>query len=292
MSMPHPSVPRGTAVVLGAGTAVGGEVLRLLGAAGFRRVVACGRTQPAAGGPHEWRRIDLAAPEAADRLSDLAPDVVVSAAPVFVAARALAAAIARSGVRVSACSSMSVLSKESSPDRRERAVAASLRDAESTLLESAGAGGVAILRPTMIWGSGRDANVGALVRFARRFRFLPAPGPPTGLRQPVHFADVAACAVAAALAPPSGAATFELGGGERLSATELVERVALACGVRCMTLPAATWRALGAVGACIPGLPAAGAAHRLAQDQLADNAAACRAFGVRPRGFIHAGDLA
>ena len=73
------------------------------------------------------------------------------------------------------------------------------RRAEDSLFEYGRRGGVAVtvLRPTMLYGSGRD-SLSQLVATAHRWRLLPLPAGATGLRQPVHVGDVArACSIAA-----------------------------------------------------------------------------------------------
>lgn len=289
--MTHDSLPGGNVVVLGARSAVGSELVRRLAGSVQGRLVACGRS-PVAGLPcDEWRHLDLAHAGAADELASMRPAVILCAAPIFLAAPHLASASTRCDPLVVACSSMSAVAKASSALPRERQLSESLLAAERTLRDPGASRRVTILRPTMIWGSGSDANVGTLVRFARRFRFLVAPGPPTGLRQPVHFADVASAMLAAARTGAAAGRILELGGGERLPATELVRRVARAARVPCLTVPHAAWHGAGAgiVRMARPSL--AGALHRLTQDQLADNEHAARLLGVRPRGFILPADL-
>ena len=48
-----------------------------------------------------------------------------------------------------------------------------------------------ILRPTLIYGYGRDKNISEIAQVIRRFGFFPLFGPAQGLRQPIHVEDVA-----------------------------------------------------------------------------------------------------
>ncbi len=54
-----------------------------------------------------------------------------------------------------------------------------------------------ILRPTLIYGHGRDKNITEIARFIRRFGFFPLLGKANGLRQPIHVEDVAEACFAA-----------------------------------------------------------------------------------------------
>ncbi len=58
-----------------------------------------------------------------------------------------------------------------------------------------------ILRPTLIYGLGRDKNIAEIARFVRRFGFSPLFGKAKGLRQPLHAQDVAGACIAALDAP-------------------------------------------------------------------------------------------
>ena len=88
---------------------------------------------------------------------------------------------------------MSAETKSASPDLAERALAETLRKAEQRLLRSAAARGIActLLRPTLIYGGGPDRSLVPIARLALRWRVLPIPLGASGLRQPVHAADLA-----------------------------------------------------------------------------------------------------
>ena len=47
------------------------------------------------------------------------------------------------------------------------------------------------LRTTMLWGNGYDKNISTLIKFCRRFHFLPYFPPSTGTRSPIHYAYLA-----------------------------------------------------------------------------------------------------
>lgn len=193
--------------------------------------------------------------------------------------------------RVVALSSTSVHAKRDSPDPAERALARVLRACEQRLAEIARVRGCAltVLRPTLIYGNGRDHNISRLVATARRWRVLPLPASARGLRQPVHVGDVAAAVLACLREPRPRPGFFDLPGGETLPFRTLVERslAAGAPGARLLPLPAPLFR-LGVRGLGWFGRgPALGEGFmaRLEQDLVYDGRPARDALGHVPRGF-------
>ena len=152
--------------------------------------------------------------------------------------------------RIVVLSSTSRFTKAGSPDPRERRIAQQLIEGEAHLQTWAAAHGVTwiILRPTLIYGYGRDKNISEIARFIRRFGFFPLLGPACGLRQPVHVEDVAAACYAALVAANLPSRAYNLSGGETLTYRVMVERVFIAMNrpVRTFTVPLwlfriATW---------------------------------------------------
>ncbi|MGH8214770.1 MAG: SDR family oxidoreductase, partial [Rhodanobacteraceae bacterium] len=208
---------------------------------------------------------------------------ICSFGPLEVLAAWLAAAGNAPGVeRVVATSSMSAESKQASPVAAEREVARRLRDGEAALAQACERRGVAwtILRPTLIYGAARDRSLTPLARRAARWRVFGLPAG-SGLRQPVHAADVAA-AVLHALDGGAAGRVIPIGGGERLTARAMFERVRASLPVR--TCPVRIPAPVVRVGArLVPALR--GPLMRLEQDLVADNRDLERLLGVRPRGF-------
>jgi nucleoside-diphosphate-sugar epimerase len=191
--------------------------------------------------------------------------------------------------RIIAISSMSAHTKQDSPDPAERVLAQCLRDAESRLRDAAIARDIAwtIFRPTLIYGAGVDKTLAPFARFVRRWHVLPVPFGASGLRQPVHAADLAAaCAAVIATAATFGK-TYELGGGERLRFDAMIRRVreAIPGFVLPLPIPVIALRLL-AYPARIPP----GALARLRTDLTAINADAIRDFDYSPRPF-RAGEI-
>lgn len=191
--------------------------------------------------------------------------------------------------RVVAISSMSAQSKQDSPDPAERALAARLRHAESRLRDTATARNIAwtIFRPTLIYGAGIDKTLAPLARLARRWRVLPVPYGASGLRQPVHAADLAAACHAVISRPATFGRTYEIGGGERLRFDAMIRRVreAIPGFVLPLPIPLAALRLLAR-----PARIGLAALARLHVDLVADNANAIRDFDYSPRPF-RAGEM-
>jgi nucleoside-diphosphate-sugar epimerase len=256
------------------------------------RVIAISRSMDAAFPGIEVRSIDLASSGAGRRLSELRPTRILCVAPIVASAAALRFTAEETGARVVACSSMSTIAKSASPHGADREVARQLLQSEAVLQRSSAWGRCTILRPTMIWGSDRDRNVARLRGLAARLRMLPCPGAPTGLRQPVHESDVAAAIIATARHDATAGRIMEIGGGECLSVTQLIRRVAEASGVPAVEIPHGLWSLLSAW----PVRPVVrrwhGVLSRMRQDQLADNRCAADLIDYRPRGFQPAQSVA
>lgn len=192
--------------------------------------------------------------------------------------------------RVVMLSSTSRYVKENSPDIGERRLAERLIHAEKRLEEWARQHGIEwlILRPTMIYGGGRDRNVSAVMRFVKRWRFFPLAGAASGLRQPVHLLDVAqACVAALGMSEPNRA--YNLSGAEVLTFRDMVRRCAAAVGVRpwLPVIPVGLLRmALGIVSVLRPRAGwSAGMADRMNRDQIFDHSDATRDLGFDPMPF-------
>lgn len=153
-------------------------------------------------------------------------------APIWVLPQYFTMIEAHGARRVVALSSTSLFVKNDSSDRREQDIAHRLTEGEHALGIWAEARGIewVILRPTLIYGRGRDKNLTEIARFVRRFGFFPLLGRAGGLRQPVHAEDVAAACVAALSLPVATNRMYNLSGGETLPYREMVYRVFDAAG--------------------------------------------------------------
>lgn len=266
-----------TVLVLGGSSQIGHFLLPGLLRVGAR-VVALSRTRQAAVGGVAWVRGELPRP----------PGEVEGAASIcsFAPLDALACWLESGAVpklaRVVATSSMSAESKRASPVPAERALAQRLRDGEVALARACARRGIecTVLRPTLIYGAGRDRSLTPLARRAARWRVFGLPAG-TGLRQPVHAADVAA-AVLLALDGAAAGRVLAVGGGERLPAGLMFARVRASLPMRTLPLPLPAWL-VGAGARCVPRLR--GPLTRLREDLVADNAELVRLLDLHPRGF-------
>jgi len=129
--------------------------------------------------------------------------------------------------RVIAFGSTSIDVKRGSADRQEREVAERLREGEQRLFDAAAARNVAatMLRPTLVYGAGRDKSLMRIASLARQWGRFVLPRNATGLREPVHVHDLAAAAFAAYDAPATAGKAYALPGGERVPYREMVKRV-------------------------------------------------------------------
>ena len=271
-------------LVFGASGQVGEAVVRRLLERG-RQVVAVSR-EPRDGPPGvTWLQGSLDAPPPLPA----GVGAVFSCGPLDAFARWYAGA--ESGAHpVVAFGSTSAETKSESGDADERALAGRLLQAEHTVLETAARRRAAatVLRPTLVYGVGRDANLTRIASLGRRLGWFPLPRGATGLRQPVHVDDLAAAALACLGNPVAAGKVYALPGGERLPYREMVARV-LAClepQPRLVELPPALFR-LTARAARLAGRGAGLAAvvERMGVDLVFDDGPARRDLGYDPRRF-------
>ena len=274
-----------TALVFGGSGQVGAPLLARLAAAGWRVQAVSRQPQPARAGV-AWLRGDL------DRVEGLArqADAIFSCGPLDHFARWYAAGQVEAP-RVVAFGSTSAEAKQASADPAERDLAARLHAAEALLFAQAAARGAAatVLRPTLVYGAGRDRTLARIATLARRWHGFVLPRGACGLRQPVHVDDLADAALAAADAPASHGQAYALPGGETLPYREMVARVlgALEPPAHLVEVPAPLFATLLAVARATGRLSGFGdaALARLRADLVFDAAPARRDFGYAPRAF-------
>lgn len=288
-------------IVTGATGLVGHYLLPLLMERGFavqaisrqpRRSATIGAARAAL-----WMKLDLEGPWAEAGAAGArggrfgSAPWLVHAAPIWLLPPWLPRA-AEAGVRrLVAFTSTSRFTKQSSGSPKERETARRLAEAEAAVEEACREQGIrwTILRPTLIYGGGRDRNVSDIARFVTRFGFFPIAGHGSGRRQPVHGADLAA----AVLDVLDNRATFDRAydtpGGETLSYAEMVSRIARGIGrtPRLVRLPLRLLRGALAAASWLPGLGhvTPDMADRMDEDLLFDLAPARRDFGYDPRPF-------
>jgi nucleoside-diphosphate-sugar epimerase len=309
-SAPGPAID--DVIVTGATGLIGPYLLRRLAEGGLSVQAISrrphGRTDASRGGnatagPHQlepvtappeltWTVVDLAAAPADPAVTVMRPAAaLVHAAPIWLLPAWLPT-LADLGVRrVVAFSSTSRFTKEHSSSAAERALARRLADAEAAVEATAGALGMrwTLLRPSLIYGGGRDRNVSEIARFVARWGFFPVAGEGRGRRQPVHAADLAAAAASVLDTPATFDRAYDVPGGETLTYAEMVTRIARGLGrtPRLLHLPLPLLRAAAGAARLLPRWRhvTSGMADRMNEDLVFDPAPARHDFGYDPRPF-------
>jgi nucleoside-diphosphate-sugar epimerase len=273
------------ALVFGGSGQIGAPLLRKLHDAGWR-VLAVSRTaQPEFGGV-QWLRGDL------DQVDGLPHrvDAIISCGPLDRFARWYAAS-AIDAPRVIAFGSTSVEVKQDSADVHERDLAQRLREGERAVFAAAVTRGAAatVLRPTLVYGAGRDRTLTRVARIARRWGRFALPRDARGLRQPVHVDDLAAAAHACIESVASHGRAYDLPGADTLPYREMVARVlaALRPPVPLTLLPAPLFAAALSGARVLGRGDGIGDAvvARMRDDLVFDATPAQRDFGYAPRPF-------
>jgi nucleoside-diphosphate-sugar epimerase len=279
------------ALVFGGSGQIGRPLLDHLVAAGWRVDAVSRDPQRDVAGVH-WRRGDLARVKGVPA----AVDAIVSCGPLDHFARWYAASPIECK-RVVAFGSTSVAVKHDSGDAYERDLATRLRAAEDSLFASAREQGAAatVLRPTLVYGSGRDRTLSRIAALARRAGLFALPRGACGLRQPVHVDDLADAAFAALDADAAHGNVYDLPGGETLPYREMVARVlaALQPPARLIEVPAPLFAMLLSVARATGRLHGFGdaALARMREDLVFDGAPARRDFGYAPRMFVPTAEM-
>jgi nucleoside-diphosphate-sugar epimerase len=275
-----------SALVFGASGQIGEALLARLNGAAWQ-VFAVSRTPRPAASDIRWLTGGF------DAIAGLPAtvDVIFSTGPLDGFAQWYARGLV-AAPRVIAFGSTSLDTKQASGDAYERDIVARLQAAERLVFDTAEADGAAatLLRPTLVYGAGRDQTLARVAAMARRMGFFVLPRGATGKRQPVHVDDLAAAALAAVEAAATHGRAYALPGGETLAYREMMARTLAA-----LDPPAKLWEvpvpvfkvALSlARGAGMMRTLTDDAVLRMRDDLVFDAAPAQRDFGYAPRPFI------
>lgn len=273
------------ALVFGGSGQIGRPLLGRLRRDGWR--ISAVSRQPQLDGPGlHWLSGDLSA------LPSLpaSVDVIFSCGPLDAFGRWYATAAIESE-RVIAFGSTSVETKRGSGDAQERDVAQRLREGEAAVFTRALQRDAAatVLRPTLVYGAGRDATLTRIAQLARRWGRFPLPRGANGLRQPVHVDDLAIAAFACLRSDAARGNAYALPGGETLTYRDMVGRVlaALQPPPTLVELPSPLFNLallIAEASGKAPGLGEA-AVRRMRSDLVFDIAPAQRDLDYAPRAF-------
>jgi nucleoside-diphosphate-sugar epimerase len=276
--------------VIGATSLVGEYLLSQLADSGWR-IIAFSRQQlEPVEGRVEWRQLMTSLPAPVDPGKD-SIEYWIFLAPIWILPKYFDFLKLHGACRIIALSSTSRFSKYNSSDKKEQAVAQSLEDGEARLQLWADENRVewVVLRPTMIYGRGKDKNISAIARFINRFGFFPLLGRAEGKRQPVHAADVAQACVAALDQSAARGQAYNLSGGEILSYYNMVIRVFSGLGrkPRLMVLPLGIFRMAITCMRCLPQCRnwSIAMAERMQRDLIFDHNDAMHDLNFAPRPF-------
>jgi nucleoside-diphosphate-sugar epimerase len=272
-------------IVIGATGIVGSYIVDRLVRAG-ERPIALSRSERKSTDDVEWFEGDLAAPE---RLKLPPFKTLYCTVDVGLLATALPFLSGASLTRVVAFTSTSIATKMDSEILAERESVRLWAEAEQQLIAACERLGVGwtVLRPTIIYDEGRDANITRLSRLIERLGFMPLAGSGSGLRQPVHAEDLAIGALAAAVSPTAVNKIYAIPGRETISYREMVGRIfdGLHRPRRVVAVPPALWRAAFALAGPFISNANVAMGNRMAKDMTFDPTPAMQDFGWNPREF-------
>jgi nucleoside-diphosphate-sugar epimerase len=271
--------------VVGATGIVGGYILKNLVRSG-ERPIALSRSKHDSTADVEWFEGDLSASEVPELPSF---STLYCTAHAGLMAAALAHLACPSLRRVVAFTSTSIVTKAESEIDAERESVRRWAAAEQQLIVACERLGIqwTVLRPTIIYDEGRDANITRLSRLIERFGFMPLAGSGTGLRQPVHAEDLAAGAVAAAASSAAANKIYAIPGRDTITYREMVGRIfdGMDRRRRIVAIPPTLWRAAFALAKPFISNANVAMGNRMAKDMIFDAAPAMRDFGWNPREF-------
>jgi nucleoside-diphosphate-sugar epimerase len=272
-------------VVIGATGIVGSYIVDRLVRAG-ERPIALSRSERKSTADVEWFEGDLAAPE---RLKLPPFKTLYCTAHVGLLATALPFLSGASLTRVVAFTSTSIATKMDSEIPSERESVLLWAEAEQQLIGTCQRLGVGwtVLRPTVIYDEGRDANITRLSRLIEILGFMPLAGSGSGLRQPVHAEDLAIGALAAAASSMAANKIYAIPGRDTISYREMVGRIfdGMHKRRRIVAMPALLWRAAFVVVGPFVSNANVAMGNRMAKDMVFDPTPAMQDFGWTPRGF-------
>ncbi|MEO6138974.1 MAG: NAD-dependent epimerase/dehydratase family protein [Luteimonas sp.] len=273
------------ALVFGASGQIGTPLLARLQDAGWRVIAVSRDAHVEAHGAH-WLRGDLAHVDGLPA----SVEAIFSCGPLDQFAQWYAGSTITAS-RVIAFGSTSIEVKSGSSDVAERDIASRLAEGEQALFAAAIAHSAraTLLRPTLVYGAGRDRTLTRVVALAARSGWFVLPRNACGLRQPVHVDDLAAAALLACDATAAHGQIYALPGGETLTYRDMIMRTLDVLQPRPRLVEVPPWLfgtalEVARLSGYATGLGEAAIA-RMRSDLVFDATPAQRDFGYAPRLF-------
>jgi len=282
-----------TIIVSGASSQIGGFLLPLLDQAGFRVIALSRQAIPDSEmkrlGNVSWLQADVQDTYSLGTLPSA--HYLIHLAPLSILPPQIEAFATLGVKRIIAFSSSSRHSKAESPIAAERAFAKRLDGAERSLARLSKELEIrwTVFRPTLIYGREMDRNITLIRRLIRAVGVFPLLGAASGLRQPVHAADLASACVAALNNSHTFDKSYDLSGGETLTYRDMVGRIfeSLNHKPKFVTVPMTLFSAAIGALAIIPRYRDfnIAMAQRMNEDLVYEHADATRDFGYLPNRF-------
>lgn len=197
--------------------------------------------------------------------------------------------------KIVAMSSTSIYTKKSEKDvapASEIAIVKNLQRGEARLKNWCEEKGIqwVLLRPTLVFGLGRDGNIAEIMRFISKFHWFPILGQGNGLRQPVHVNDLAKTILGALNCETKLNRAFNVAGGEVLAYREMVRRIfeLLHLPPRIIQVPVIAFKAAFLLLNLHPRYRnwTVAMALRMNKDMVFDSTDAIAVLGHNPRKFV------
>jgi len=280
--------------VIGATSLVGNFALSLLTKKNYKVIAYTRQACPAKKSTITWRQLGhLKGPSLLPNTSvrqEIIP-LWICVAPIWVLPQHFNFLIEKGVKRIVLLSSTSRYTKAASKDSEEQSIALRLEESEEFIKKWAKENDIEwiILRPTLIYGLGRDKNIAEITRFIKKFGFFPLFGKALGLRQPVHAEDVAIACISALESASALNCSFNISGGETITYRKMFSRIFDTLGKHPYFIPIPLSLFKIAV-TCLRLLPryrhwSTSMAERMNQDLIFDHEAATKEFCYKARKF-------
>lgn len=235
-----------------------------------------------------WLQADISQPSFS--LQSINAEVMIYAAPLPLLPGLLQQAPARLK-RVIAFSTTSRYTKTDSNDPDERQLVQTYIQTEELIMRHCQQRQInwTLLRPTLVYGCGKDKNVHFIAAFIKRFGMFPLLGQAKGLRQPVHADDLALACLQVLDCSASFNHAYNLSGGSSLTYQQMVEQIfhGLNKPVHLLKLPPLLLRLGVFILTVLPRFRHISMSmfERMNQDLIFDHQNAQQDFGYNPRPF-------